>query len=209
MIKSKLKDTKYLTLLGIFLAIEIILASTPLGFVPLGFTKATTVHIPVIIGAITLGPLAGMILGAAFGISSIIVSTVTPSLTAFVFSPFVTIGGVRGNIFSLVIALVPRILIGVTAYFSYKATLKITKKNTVAYATAGVVGSMTNTILVMSLIYTFFGEQYAAAREIEFEALFALIMSIVGINGVPEAIVAGIIVTLVCTALGKVFKNKF
>ena len=200
---KKSKNTKFITLMGVLLAIEIIMAFTPLGFVPLGFTKATTIHIPVVIGAIFLGPLAGAILGGAFGILSIIINTVSPALTSFVFSPFITIGGAQGNIWSLVIALVPRMLIGIVAYYS-----KIDKTKVIAYATAGVVGSLTNTVLVMSGIYIFFGQQYAAAKEVTFEALFGVIMGIIGVNGIPEAIVAAIIVTLVCKVLKSVFKEK-
>ncbi|MDU6855666.1 MAG: ECF transporter S component [Clostridiales bacterium] len=205
---KKSKNTKFITLMGVLLAIEIIMAFTPLGFVPLGFTKATTIHIPVVIGAIFLGPLAGIILGGAFGILSIIINTVSPALTSFVFSPFITIGGAQGNIWSLVIALVPRMLIGIVAYYSYKWVSKIDKTKVIAYATAGVVGSLTNTVLVMSGIYIFFGQQYAAAKEVTFEALFGVIMGIIGINGIPEAIVAAIIVALVCKVLKSVFKEK-
>ena len=205
---KKSKNTKFITLMGVLLAIEIIMAFTPLGFVPLGFTKATTIHIPVVIGAIFLGPLAGAILGGAFGILSIIINTVSPALTSFVFSPFITIGGAQGNIWSLVIALVPRMLIGIVAYYSYKWVSKIDKTKVIAYATAGVVGSLTNTVLVMSGIYIFFGQQYAAAKEVTFEALFGVIMGIIGVNGIPEAILAAIIVTLVCKVLKSVFKEK-
>lgn len=205
---KKSKNTKFLTLMGVLLAIEIIMAFTPLGFVPLGFTKATTIHIPVVIGAIFLGPFAGAILGGAFGILSIIINTVSPALTSFVFSPFITIGGAQGNIWSLVIALVPRILIGIVAYYSYKWVSKIDKTKVIAYATAGVVGSLTNTVLVMSGIYIFFGQQYAAAKEVTFEALFGVIMGIIGVNGIPEAIVAAIIVAIVCKVLKSVFKQK-
>ncbi len=205
---KKSKNTKFITLMGVLLAIEIIMAFTPLGFVPLGFTKATTIHIPVVIGAIFLGPLAGAILGGAFGILSIIINTVSPALTSFVFSPFITIGGAQGNIWSLVIALVPRMLIGIVAYYSYKWVSKIDKTKVIAYATAGIVGSLTNTVLVMSGIYIFFGQQYAAAKEVTFEALFGVIMGIIGVNGIPEAIVAAIIVTLVCKVLKSVFKEK-
>ncbi|MBS5315473.1 MAG: ECF transporter S component [Clostridiales bacterium] len=205
---KKSKNTKFITLMGVLLAIEIIMAFTPLGFVPLGFTKATTIHIPVVIGAIFLGPLAGTILGGAFGILSIIINTVSPALTSFVFSPFITIGGAQGNIWSLVIALVPRMLIGIVAYYSYKWVSKIDKTKVIAYATAGVVGSLTNTVLVMSGIYIFFGQQYAAAKEVTFEALFGVIMGIIGVNGIPEAIVAAIIVAIVCKVLKSVFKEK-
>lgn len=205
---KSLKNTKFLTLLSVLLAIEILLAFTPLGFVPLGFTKATTVHIPVIIGAIFLGPVGGAILGLAFGIMSVIINTMTPALTSFVFSPFITIAGSQGNIWSLVIALVPRILIGITAFYSYKWVSKMNKGNVLAYATAGVVGSLTNTIFVMGGIYIFFGQQYAAAKEVAFEALFGVIMGIVGMNGIPEAIVAAIIVATVCKVLKSIFREK-
>ena len=205
---NKLKNTKFVTLLGVLLAIEIILAATPIGFIPLGFTKATTVHIPVIIGAIFLGPVGGFILGSTFGIMSIIMNTVSPALTSFVFSPFITVGGTNGNVWSIVVALVPRMMIGITAYYSYKWVKKWDDKGIIAYATAGIIGSLTNTILVMGGIYIFFGQQYAAAKEVAFEALFGVIIGIIGMNGIPEAIVAAIIVATLCKVLKRVFRTK-
>ncbi|MGL4738160.1 MAG: ECF transporter S component [Cellulosilyticaceae bacterium] len=205
---KNLGNTRFLTLLGVLLAVEILLGSTPLGFVPLGFTKATTIHIPVIIGAIFLGPVGGAILGTAFGILSVIVNTITPSLTSFVFSPFITIGGTQGNLWSLVVALVPRMMIGITAYYAYKWVSHMSKKKELAYITAGIVGSLTNTILVMGFIYIFFGNQYATAKGVSFEALFGVIMGIIGINGIPEAIVAALLVTAVCKVLKGVFKGR-
>lgn len=202
------RNTKSLVLVGVLLAIEILLAFTPLGFIPLGITKATTIHIPVIIGAIFLGPVAGGVLGLAFGMMSVIINTITPTLTSFVFSPFYSLGDMQGNILSLVIALVPRMLIGIVAYYSYKFVSKFDKKKVVAYAVAGVLGSITNTILVMSGIYVFFGEQYAAAKGVAFETLFGVIMGIIGINGIPEAIVAAILVSTVGKVLGSIFAKS-
>ena len=69
-------------------AIVILLANTPLGMIQLPIIKATTVHIPVIVGAILLGPSAGVILGAVFGICSLISNTMAPTLLSFAFSPF-------------------------------------------------------------------------------------------------------------------------
>ncbi|ONI39600.1 ECF transporter S component [Candidatus Epulonipiscium fishelsonii] len=200
-------NTKSLTFLGVLLAMEIILSFTPLGFIPLGFTNATTVHIPVIIGAIVLGLKGGIILGGAFGIMSVIIATTRPTLTSFVFSPFITIGGMHGNIFSLFIAIVPRIMIGVTAYYTYK--LLKSKSDKLAYVVAGVVGSLTNTILVLGSIYLFFGKEFAQVNQVEIGALFGVIMGIIGVNGVPEAIVAGVLVTTICTVLKSAFKLKF
>ena len=55
--------TRKMVQLSLLIALEAVLALTPLGFVPLGFTRATTMHIPVIIGAILMGPMQGGILG--------------------------------------------------------------------------------------------------------------------------------------------------
>lgn len=200
-----IKNTKTLALMGVLIAIQIVLNFTPLGFIPLGFMNATTLHIPVIIGAIFLGPVAGGMLGGVFGILSVITNTIRPNVTSFVFSPFITIGDVTGNFMSLVVAIVPRVLIGITAYYTFKWISKIDKTKIVAYAGAGVVGALTNTILVMGGIYLFFGEPYAAAKGVDFGALFGVIMGIVGMNGVPEAIVAGILVLAIGKVLGQVF----
>ena len=82
------KDTRYMVTLALMAAVVILLANTPLGMIQLPIIKATTVHIPVIIGAVLLGPLAGAILGATFGICSIISNTMAPTLLSFAFSPF-------------------------------------------------------------------------------------------------------------------------
>ena len=60
----------------------------------------------VIIAAFILGPLGGGILGFVFGLLSLIVMTIYPSATSFVFTPFYGIG----NGWSLVICFLPRIL---------------------------------------------------------------------------------------------------
>ena len=163
---SHLKSTKILTLMGVLIAIQIVLTFTPLGLIPLGFMNATTLHIPVIIGAVLLGPLEGGILGLVFGILSIITNTIRPNPTSFVFSPFVTIGEVTGGFASLIIAIVPRVLVGITAYYSYRLFKRMKCSVYWAYAGAGIVGSLTNTILVMAGIYLFFGEAYADRKSV-------------------------------------------
>jgi len=205
---NTLRNTKSLALLGVLLAIEIMLNFTPLGLIPLGFMNATTLHIPVIIGAIFLGPIGGGILGASFGILSVITNTIRPNITSFVFSPFITISNTSGNFTSLIIAIVPRILIGVVAYYVYKVASKKCKNNITAYSLAGLAGSLTNTIFVMGGIYLFFGPAYAAAKGLAFEALFGVILSVVGINGIPEAIVAAIVVSTMCRVLSQIYKKR-
>ena len=99
--KNRKHDTKWMVGVALTTAIVVLLANTPLGYIPLPITKATTVHIPVMLGAIVFGPLAGMILGCAMGICSIISNTITPSLTSFAFSPFMSTTGRSGAVKAL------------------------------------------------------------------------------------------------------------
>ena len=195
-----------MVLTAAFAAIIIIMANVPfLGFIRLGLVSATTLHIPVIIGAILMGPASGAFLGFIFGLNSFLQATFNPNLTSFCFSPFYSVGDFHGNFFSLIVCFVPRILIGIVAYFVFAGIMKVLKgkrrvKETVALPIAGVLGSMINTIFVMGGIYIFFGQQYMAATEIV-GSLFAAVMAIVVGNGIPEAIVCAVLVTLIGKAL--------
>lgn len=77
--KTKKHDTRWMVSVALMAAIVIVLANTPLGMIQLPIIKATTVHIPVILGAILLGPGAGAILGAVFGICSLVSNTMAPT----------------------------------------------------------------------------------------------------------------------------------
>ena len=94
--KTKKHDTRWLVSVALMAAIIIVLANTPLGMIQLPVIKATTVHIPVILGAILLGPSAGAILGGVFGICSVVSNTMTPTLLSFAFSPFMSTTGIPG-----------------------------------------------------------------------------------------------------------------
>lgn len=205
MYKFKSKTQK-MVLTAAFAAIIIVMANVPfLGYVRFGPVSGTTLHIPVIIGAILMGPGSGAFLGFIFGLTSLLQATFQPGITSFCFSPFYSVGDFHGNFFSLIVCFVPRILIGIVAYFVFAGLMKILKgkrrvKETIALPIAGVLGSMTNTILVMGGIYVFFGAQYAAAVKIA-GALIAAIMAIVVGNGIPEAILCAILVTIIGKAL--------
>lgn len=211
--KEKTAKTKELVLMAMFTAIIIAMAFVPyFGYIPLGFMNATIIHIPVIIGAIVLGPKKGAFLGGVFGLTSMINNTFNPNLTSFVFSPFYSVGDVHGNFASIIVCMVPRILIGVVAYYVYKGMLKLFSKfkakSIAALAVAGVAGSLTNTLLVMNGIYFLFGSSYAAAKGIAFEALYGVILGVIGTQGVPEAIVAAVLVMGIGKALLVAVKNK-
>ncbi len=202
------KQTRTLVQTSLLLALITVLALTPLGYIPIGTVRATTIHIPVIIGAILMGPKVGALLGGYFGLTSLLVNTFTPTPTSFVFTPFYSIGDIGGNFWSLVICFVPRILIGVTAGYLFRWISKIDKSKIVACVVSGLLSSMVNTVLVMGGIYFLFGESYAAVKQVEVSALFSIIMTVVSVNGVIEAIVAAILATAVAKPLMKHFNMK-
>lgn len=207
------ESTKKLVITALFSAIIIAMAFTPyLGYISLGFMSATIIHIPVILGSLFLGPKRGALLGGVFGLTSLINNTfINPNITSFVFSPFYSNNGIHGNISSIIVCFVPRILIGVVSYYVFIFVNRIfksaRKNNAIAFACAGVAGSLTNTLLVMNGIYLLFGKNYALAKGITFDTLYGFIITIIGTVGITEAIVAGILVTAIGVALKKVIRN--
>ena len=203
--KTKKHDTRWMVSVALMAAIVIVLANTPLGMIQLPIIKATTVHIPVILGAILLGPGAGAILGAVFGICSLVSNTMAPTLLSFAFSPFLSTTGIPGALKAIWISVGCRILIGVVAGWLWGLFTKIKLNQFIALPIVGFVGSMVNTVTVMGSIYFLFAQQYAEAKEVALTAVFGLVMGTVTASGIPEAIAAAILVL----ALGKVLVVVF
>ena len=201
------RKTQDMVKLALFSGIIVVLSLTPLGYIPLGVIKATTIHIPVILGSILLGWKSGAVLGGLFGLTSFMVNTITPNLTSFVFTPFYSLGDAHGNFWSLVICFVPRILVGVVPYFVYQGIRKLSKRDSIALGIAGFIGSMVNTILVMNLIYIFFGESWGSAKGVAADMIYKTILAVIATNGIPEAIVAALITTAVGKVLLKFIKK--
>lgn len=133
--KNNAQFKNELVLTGLFTAIIIIMAFTPLGYIPLVVINATIIHIPVILGSLFCGPKKGEFLGFVFGFTSCLKATIVGgTLSSFVFSPVLaaSLVGTSGIFKSLFIAFVPRILVGVIPYFVYigiKKVLASEKKN--------------------------------------------------------------------------------
>lgn len=199
--KTRNYDTRWLVSVALMAAIVIVLANTPLGMIQLPIIKATTVHIPVIIGAILLGPTAGAILGFVFGVCSLISNTMAPTLLSFAFSPFMSTTGIPGALKAVWISVGCRILIGVAAGWLWILFQKIKLNQIVALVITGFVGSMVNTITVMGSIYILFAQQYAQAKEVAVTAVWGLIMGTVFGSGIPEAIAAAVLVAVVTKVL--------
>lgn len=195
-----MKKTQNLTYLALFMAIEAVMVMVPfLGFIPIGPLRATTLHIPVIIAGIVLGRREGCFVGAVFGLLSLINNTINPTVTSFVFSPFIS-----GNILSAVIAIVPRVMIGYVAATVYQA---FKDNQNIGMIVGSFLGALTNTVLVLGGIYLLFGSSYATALGRSYESLLPYFISIITTQSLLEAIVGTIISVAVCKALLHVIKR--
>lgn len=221
---GKRYSTMSMVQVAIFGAVICIMAFTPfLGYIPLGFTRATIIHVPVIIASLLMGPKKGGLLGFLFGLTSFINNTMNPTPTSFVFTPFYSLGEISGGAGSIVICFLPRILVGILPFYLYRLALRFSKKeekqrgvSAPGLVLAGVCGSLVNTLLVMNLIFVFFREAYAAANDVAVSAVYTFILSVIGINGIPEAVIAGVLTLFIGRALLKKnvrerlgFKNDF
>ena len=199
--KQKKLDTRYMATLAMLCGVLLVMGITGIGFIPFPVIKATTMHIPVILGAVLLGPGAGGVLGGVFGLCSIWVNTTSPGLLSFAFSPFMTTEGLPGVVKSLWIALGCRILLGIIAGWLWKLFKKILKQDYAALPVTAAVSTLCHTILVMGSIYFLLAQQYAEAKNVAITAVFGLVMGTVTASGIPEAIIAAILVTVIGKAL--------
>lgn len=165
-------NVRRIVISGILAAIAILLGITRLGFIPMPTgINATIMHIPAIIGGIMEGWLVGGLVGTIFGIFSFLNAT-TPLFK----DPLV--------------AILPRIFIGITAYFSY-AALK-GRNEYLALGVGAAIGTLTNTVLVLSM------------ATIRGYLPLETSLTVGVIHGIPEIIVAIIIVVAVVAAWKRV-----
>lgn len=186
-------SVRQMAMVGMLSAISIFLGLTGLGFIPIPPVKATIMHIPVIIGAIVEGPIVGALVGLVFGLFSMYQNFTAPGPTSFIF-------------WNPIIALVPRILIGIVAYYVYTIIKKKIKNQNISIAIASICATLVNTIGVLGLTYIFYLEKYSAILGINPKTAGVAIATIGATNGIPEAIVSAVISVPVIIALLKIRK---
>lgn len=184
-------STRQIAIIGMLSSISIFLGITKLGFIPIPPINATIMHVPVIIGAILEGPFVGAMIGLIFGIFSMIQAFTTPTPTSFIF-------------WNPLIAVVPRVLIGILSYYAYKRM--IGKYETLKIGVAAAIGSLANTAGVLGLVYLIYIERFAKALKISKEAAGAAILTTGVMNGIPEAILSVVITIPVILAVNKMRK---
>lgn len=187
---KKKRSVQSLTQFSILLAIELILGFTPLGLITLPIASITLLHIPVIISAITLGWKQGALMGFAFGIISLIKAiTSAASPVDLLFNPFVS----GKPVFSIILCIVPRVLLGIFAALLFLLLKPHFKNNTWSIGISTGLSTALHSILVLVLLFLFF-------QTSSLQTFFATLISL---NSVLEILVAVIICTPVCKALLK------
>ena len=192
---NKRSNVRKLTVVGMLSGICVFMGLSGIGFIPLPFMKATIMHIPVIIGAILEGPVVGASVGLVFGLFSIYQNVTAPTLLSPIFM-------------NPIVAIVPRVLIGIVSYYSYKAVAAKFKKTQIAYGISAFLGTLTNTAGVLGLTYILFANQYAVLKDVSNDAVAGILGGIALTNGIPEALISILIVVPVVTGLFKIYRRK-
>lgn len=195
--------TKQQVELALLIAIVAILSYTPLGYIKTFGLEITTVVVPVAVGAVTLGPAAGAILGAAFGLTSL--STCIMGMSAFGAMLFEI-----NPIATVVVCVVSRTLMGWLTGVLYRLFVKVSFMKKVSLVAANLCAPLLNTLLFMSsLVFFFYRTEYiqgiATAMGTKNPLMF--VIAFVGVNGLVEAIVCFVIGSAVSKALKAVLKG--
>ena len=163
--------TRKIVITGVLSAISIFLGITRLGFIPwITGASLTIMQVPVIIGAVLEGPVVGMAIGLIFGVFSLIQAAVAPTGPTDVWFT------------NPLLSILPRLFIGPMSWFIYRL---LNRWKIPALLSAGIVGSLTNTTLVLGMIGVLGYVPWVAIPPIIFG------------NGLPEAVASAILVVSV------------
>lgn len=187
-----------LAILGVLTAIVIIQTFIPfLGYIPVGPLSLTIIPITVIIAAFVFGPGNGAIIGGIWGMITFIRAFIAPTspLAPLLFT-------------NPLISVLPRILIGVIAAYAFIAFSKTKLNSAWSMRLAALLGSMTNTILVLGLTYLFYKEPYANALGMDVSEVLPAILYILVTNGIAEAILSAIIAPIIARPLLRLNKKN-
>ncbi|MBQ6118799.1 MAG: ECF transporter S component [Clostridia bacterium] len=159
-----------LTATAMLTAMIVVLAFTPIGYIRVFALSITLVIVPVIIGAIALGPAAGAFLGFVFGCTSFAQCFMGDALGAILISV--------SPVGTFVNCVVTRTLVGLLCGLIFRAVQKTGKWS---YAIAGASGALLNTILFLGCLALIFGRVKFTAEQAE---------SLGGLDSVMSTIIA-------------------
>ncbi|MBG9982919.1 ECF transporter S component [Aerococcaceae bacterium DSM 111020] len=190
------KKTRMMVLVAIFSAIIILQTWVPfLGYIALPTLSLTIVHVTVIVVTILLGTKAGMIIGGVWGLNSLLRAVMigNPLERLIFMSPLNSI--------------VPRLLMPLCIGLLNQWLIKRNITAKFRAAVLGFIGSLLNTIFVLSAIGLFSADNYLKLVGMDGQSnIWAVLMTVVTVNGIPEAIVSTFIVPILIVAFDKLNK---
>lgn len=191
-------STKYLVEMALLIAIILIMAFTPIGYIKKAGLEITLIVVPVAVGAVTLGPVAGAVLGGVFGITSFI--------QCFGMSAFgTTLLGIN-PFYTFLVCVPTRILMGWLTGLIYKGLRKTKVASTVSITASNLCCPLLNTAFFMSvLVICFYHSDYIQSMVTAsgVKNAFLFIFAFVGVNGLVEAILCFVVGTAISVALKK------
>lgn len=188
----------YLTRMAVLIAIVVVLTVFNIGNIPIGPVVATIYQVPIVIGAVLLGPAAGSILGGIWGLLCFYLA-ITGQTT-----DVIALAAIQQNVFIyFIIAFVPRLLTGLLSGYIYLLFKKLfkDKKDVISFGITGILGSLCNTVLYLGALYIFVKDIIADKLELALNAVAKFVMTVALTNGLIEAALCCIIVIGVCKAL--------
>lgn len=186
--------------MAILIAVVLIMAFTPLGYLKTAGLEISLITIPVAIGAMVIGPGAGAVLGGVFGVTSF--------YQCFGMSAFGAVLLGINPVFTFLVCVPTRILEGYLAGVLFKVFIKADKTNTVCYFAGGFMTAFLNTVFFMgTLILFFWNTEFIQSLNTAGANAFMFVVAFVGINGVVEWIATTIVGGIVGKAVAKVAKN--
>ena len=193
----KRQRTFQMVLSAMFIAIIILQSFVPfLGNLPLVVLDITIIHITVIVGGIVLGPQAGFLLGFTWGMCSFFLAFTSGSpISLLIFT-------------NPLISVLPRLVMGGLVALFYHKTTKLIASDQLRMSVAGFLGSIMNTVLVLSSIYLLMGNQYAELTGKTVAELPLFLMGVVMTNGIAEALAATVMTPIIASILVKISKKR-
>lgn len=192
-------DLKTLTRLALLVAIELVMKAIGLGSVPVGPLYMSFLTLPIAVGAITMGPVAGMILGAVFGaVSFYDAVTGASAMTGALFQV--------SPVHTFILCVGMRMLMGLCAGLVFQGLKRFDKAGTWSYLISAMCAPLFNTLFFMGyIVLAFYGCDYVqglvAAKGAVNPLMFVVLL--VGVQGVVEFLVSGILGGIVARAVAK------
>lgn len=187
---------------SMLVALTILLAFTPIGYLKIGLIEITFMTVPVIIAAVLLGPTYSTLIGAIFGASSFI--------QCFGMSIFGSTLFAINPVFTFIICVVPRVLMGYLAGLFYQIFSKSDKTKNFSHIIASVSAPVLNTLFFMTALVLLFGNSEYIQEMMAFfntENFFIFAVLFVGTNGLIEAIICTILGFTLVKVLVKILKK--